>query len=127
MRIGQLAEATGVSPRSLRYYEESGLITSQRTSGGWRDFDDPMVDRVVLIQNLFAAGLCSSTISELLPCLLAPADQRTSELERRLAGEVERLETSKRNIDRELDVLRSLQNDASPRTVDCDPGVASEV
>lgn len=116
-----------MSPRSLRYYEESGLITSQRTSGGWRDFDDPMVDRVVLIQNLFAAGLCSSTISELLPCLLAPADQRTSELERRLAGEVERLETSKRNIDRELDVLRSLQNDASPRTVDCDPGVASEV
>ena len=114
MRIGQLAEATGVSARSLRYYQESGLITSQRTSGGWRDFDDAMVDRVVLIQNLLAAGLCSSTIGELLPCLLAPPHERTGSLERRLAEEVERLEAGRRNIDRQLDVLRSVQPDAPP-------------
>ena len=51
MRIGELAEATGVSARSLRYYEEQGLIRSSRTSGGWRDFDATSVERVVMISN----------------------------------------------------------------------------
>lgn len=67
MRIGELAEATGVSARSLRYYEEQGLIRSSRTSGGWRDFDAASVERVVMIQHLLAAGLSSATIDQLLP------------------------------------------------------------
>jgi DNA-binding transcriptional MerR regulator len=119
-RIGQLAEATAVSARSLRYNEASGLITSQRTSGGWRNFDDTMVDRVVLIQNLFAAGLCSSTIGELLPCLVAPADERTGALEQRLAREVARLEAVKRDVDRQLEVLHSLvtENVVTPSNTD---------
>lgn len=104
-----------MSARSLRYYEGLGLVASRRTSGGWRDFDAAMIDRVVLIQNLFAAGLCSATISELLPCLEVSADERTGELERRLAGEVQRLEASRRDIERELDVLRALQCDATGR------------
>ena len=115
MRIGRLAEATGVSARSLRYYQGLGLIVSRRTSGGWRDFDAAMVDRVIMIQNLFAAGLCSATIKELMPCLEAPADERTGELERRLADEVRRLEASRRDIERELDVLRALQCETTVR------------
>ena len=113
MRIGQLAEATGVSARSLRYYEGLGLIVSRRTSSGWRDFGAAMVDRVVLIQHLFAAGLCSTTIRELLPCLEAPADARTGEPDRRLAEEVRRLEASRRDIERELEVLLALQCEAT--------------
>lgn len=113
MRIGRLAEATGVSARSLRYYECLGLIVSRRTSGGWRDFDAAMVDRVVMIQNLFAAGLRSATIMELMPCLEAPADERTGHLERRLADEVRRLEAARRDIERELDVLRALQGEVT--------------
>lgn len=31
MRIGELSKRTGVSPRSLRYYEEQGLLTSSRS------------------------------------------------------------------------------------------------
>lgn len=117
MRIGELAEASGVSPRSLRYYEEQGLIRSTRTRGNWREFDEEMIDRVVMIQHLFAAGLRSGTVGELLPCLDAPVEERTGELERLLALEVERLEGKRRDIDRELDVLLDLRNDtALPRT-----------
>ncbi|MFE5890293.1 MerR family transcriptional regulator [Streptomyces sp. NPDC056462] len=69
MRIGELARRTGVSERSLRYYEAQGLLRAERTPGGHRDFPQAAVDRVVRIQELFAAGLHSSRIAQLLPCM----------------------------------------------------------
>ncbi|MGZ0146239.1 MerR family transcriptional regulator [Kribbella sp. WER1] len=113
MRIGQLAREAGVSARSLRYYEEQGLIRSSRTPGGWREFDGVMVERVVMIQHLLAAGLSSSTIGELLPCLEAPPEERTGVLEVLLAQEVQRLEEKRRELDRELEVLQALRQDVS--------------
>lgn len=111
MRIGELAAATGVSPRSLRYYEEQGLIRSTRTPSGWRDFDPATVDRVVLIQHLYAAGIPSSTIDELLPCLEAPPAERNGVLEDLLAAQVVRLESKRREIDRELETLQALRQE----------------
>ncbi len=113
MRIGELSRASGVSARSLRYYEQQGLIHSRRTSGGWRDFDPCMVERVVMIQHLLAAGLCSVTIGELLPCLAAPPEERTGVMEAILAKEVARLEAKRRDTDRELDVLQTLRRDVT--------------
>ena len=113
MRIGELAEASGVSARSLRYYEQIGLLRSERTPGGWRDFDESMIERVVMIQLLFAAGLRSPTINELLPCLEASPEERTGVLEQLLAQEVERLESKRRDIDRELDTLQALREDTA--------------
>ncbi|MFE0026872.1 MerR family transcriptional regulator [Amycolatopsis sp. NPDC059021] len=113
MRIGELAEASGVSTRSLRYYEQQGLIRAERTVGGWRDFDAAMVERVVMIQHLFAAGLSSGTIDELLPCLEAPPEERTGVMEQLLAQEVERLETKRRDIERELETLQALRSDVA--------------
>ncbi|MFI5692357.1 MerR family transcriptional regulator [Kribbella sp. NPDC051586] len=113
MRIGELADATGVSTRSLRYYEEQGLIRSSRTAGGWREFDASMVERVVMIQHLLAAGLGSTTIGELLPCLEAPPAERTGVLEQLLAEGVERLESKRREVDRELEVLQALRQDVT--------------
>lgn len=69
MRIGELARRTGVSERSLRYYEEQGLLTPERTRGGQREYPEWAVDRVVRIQELFAAGLHSRKIARLLPCM----------------------------------------------------------
>lgn len=69
MRIGELARRTGVSERSLRYYEQQGLLAADRTAGGQRDYPDRAVDRVVLIQHLYAAGLHSRKIAQLLPCM----------------------------------------------------------
>ncbi|GAB2648665.1 MerR family transcriptional regulator [Nocardia goodfellowii] len=69
MRIGELAQRTGVSERSLRYYEQQGLLAADRTSGGHRDYPERAVDRVIHIQELFAAGLNSKKIAQLLPCM----------------------------------------------------------
>ncbi|SEE67633.1 MerR family transcriptional regulator [Jiangella alba] len=69
MRIGEVARRSGVSVRALRYYEQQGLLTSRRTSGGQRDYADDAVGRVRFFQQLYAAGLSSRRIAELLPCV----------------------------------------------------------
>lgn len=53
----------------MRYYEERGLVTSERTSGGQRHYSGGVIARVRLIQLLYAAGLSSTTVAELLPCI----------------------------------------------------------
>jgi DNA-binding transcriptional MerR regulator len=67
MRIGELAHKSGVSTRALRYYEEQGLLESDRTFSGQRIYPDSAVDRVLLIQQLYTAGLSSRLIKPLLP------------------------------------------------------------
>jgi DNA-binding transcriptional MerR regulator len=69
MRIGELATRTGVSVRALRYYEEQDLLVPGRGRGGQRAYAEAAVDRVNLIQTLYAAGLASRTILDLLPCV----------------------------------------------------------
>lgn len=69
MRIGELAAASGVSTRALRYYEEHGLLAAQRSPAGQRYYTPDAVERVRWIQTLFAAGLSSRTLVELLPCV----------------------------------------------------------
>lgn len=93
MRIGDLAELTGASVRSLRYYEELGLIESCRTAGNQRDFVEDMVDRVQLIRELLAAGLPTRTIADVLPCMSEPAEQ-TALLTKTLLEERARIETA---------------------------------
>jgi DNA-binding transcriptional MerR regulator len=91
MRIGELARSSGVSVRSLRYYEEQGLITSERSPRGQRHFQEQDVERVLFLQRLYGAGLSSRTILELLPCVDSPSfDNSRSALER-MAQEREKL------------------------------------
>ncbi|MFE9681426.1 MerR family DNA-binding transcriptional regulator [Streptomyces sp. NPDC002701] len=69
MRIGEVARRSGVSVRALRYYEEQGLLTPDRGPGGHREYAEGAVDRVRIFQQLYAAGLSSSRIAELIPCI----------------------------------------------------------
>ncbi|MFD3430275.1 MerR family transcriptional regulator [Nocardia fluminea] len=74
MRIGELSKRTGVSPRSLRYYEEQGLLTSSRSDAGQRHYSEAEVERVSLIRQLFDAGMSSRVIASVLPCVEIPSD-----------------------------------------------------
>lgn len=69
LKIGELAERAGVSVRALRYYEERGLLQAGRTPAGHRIYQEADVDRVRFYQQLYAAGLTSSHIAQLLPCM----------------------------------------------------------
>ncbi|NMD57625.1 MULTISPECIES: MerR family transcriptional regulator [Tsukamurella] len=96
MKIGELSRRTGVSVRSLRYYEEQGLLAPDRTAGGHRDYPEEAVDRVILVQQLFAAGLHSPRIARLLPCMRAPEgdpnERATAELAEQLIAERKRID-----------------------------------
>lgn len=72
MRIGELSARTGASRRSLRYYEEQGLLVSARSPSGQRYYDDDHVRRVALIQVFLAAGMSSRTIAQMVPCMSDP-------------------------------------------------------
>ncbi|MET8426815.1 MerR family transcriptional regulator [Nocardia sp. NPDC004860] len=105
MRIGELARRTGVSERSLRYYEEQGLLVAARTPGGQRDYPELAVDRVIHIQELFAAGLNSKKIFEILPCM---RDTDGGANERATPELVDELRAERDRIDRTIaDLLRS--------------------
>ncbi|MEV4278892.1 MerR family transcriptional regulator [Actinoplanes xinjiangensis] len=90
MRIGELATRSGVSVRALRYYEEQGLLTAERSESGQRHYPERAVDRVQLIQMLYGAGLSSRTILDLLPCVDARVN--TPESRARLAAERDRID-----------------------------------
>jgi DNA-binding transcriptional MerR regulator len=96
VRIGELARRTGVSERSLRYYEEQGLLAAERSPGGHRDYPAQAVDRVIRIQELFAAGLHSRKIARLLPCLRdadgGPSEVATPKLVAELRDERARID-----------------------------------
>jgi DNA-binding transcriptional MerR regulator len=109
MKIGELSVRTGVSERSLRYYEEQGMLASERTSGGQRRYTEAAVDRVIRIQELYAAGLSSSRIARLLPCMRdadgGPSAIADEKLVTDLVAERARIDQAMLDLARSRDVL----------------------
>ncbi len=68
MNISTLSRKTGVSVRSLRYYETKNLLQSKRLENGYRDYDDSAVDRVRVIQLYFGLGLNTDEIERAVEC-----------------------------------------------------------
>lgn len=78
MRIGELAERTGVSRRSLRHYEREGLITAERAANGYRVYDELTAVHVANIRDLVRSGLTLDDIrpSMRMGCLDQPLDDQ---------------------------------------------------
>ncbi|MEU2544635.1 MerR family transcriptional regulator [Streptomyces roseolus] len=120
MRIGELARRSGVSERSLRYYETQGLLRSERSPGGQRRYGEWAVDRVVRIQALYAAGLNSRKIAHLLPCMRdadgGPSEIATVQLVDELAAERTRIDAMIADLTRTRGILDEvIESAASPR------------
>ncbi len=65
MQIGDLAVRAGVSTRTIRYYEELGMIEPQeRTDRGFRRYSDDQERRLEIIQGLKALGFELERIRE---------------------------------------------------------------
>ncbi|UUZ79571.1 MerR family transcriptional regulator [Paenibacillus sp. P26] len=70
MKIGELAKKTGVSIRSLRYYEEQGLLSPSRTDSGYREYHALAAHQVETIQFYLKLGLSTEQIASFLHCVL---------------------------------------------------------
>ncbi|MFI6539982.1 heavy metal-responsive transcriptional regulator [Nonomuraea sp. NPDC050547] len=67
MRIGTLAAEAGVSTKTIRFYEQAGLLPEPpRTSGGYRDYPAAAIDRLAFIRDAQTAGLSLAQIREVL-------------------------------------------------------------
>jgi DNA-binding transcriptional MerR regulator len=70
MKIGELSQRTGVSLRSLRYYEEQGLLQPERSENGYREYSPFAVEQVRTIQLYLRLGLSTDQIAGFLHCVL---------------------------------------------------------
>ncbi|WP_084127870.1 MerR family transcriptional regulator [Demequina sp. NBRC 110055] len=73
--IGAVAERTGLSLRSLRHWEEVGLITpSARTEGGFRLYTEDDIDRILLVRRMKPLGYTLEEMGDLLTLSETMAD-----------------------------------------------------
>ncbi len=67
MRIGQLARKSGVPAKTLRYYEEIGLVRpAGRTTSGYRLYDDEVISRLRFVRRAQTLGLSLADIRAIL-------------------------------------------------------------
>ena len=67
LRIGQLATETGFTPKTLRYYEDVGLLRpDSRSESGYRLYDDAAVERLRFVRRAQGVGLHLEDIRRIL-------------------------------------------------------------
>jgi MerR family transcriptional regulator, redox-sensitive transcriptional activator SoxR len=69
LTIGQVSERTGVATSALRFYEDIGIITSERTDGNQRRYERAVIRTVSVIKAAQEVGLTLSEISDALATL----------------------------------------------------------
>ena len=109
LRIGELAGRTGLTPRTIRYYEEIGLLTrGERRKGSHRAYDEADVERVLELTRL--RDLLNLSLDELKQ--LVEADEARAILRRRFhetESDVERLrivEEALPHVETQLQLVR---------------------
>lgn len=121
MLIGELAARGGVTAKTLRFYEEAGVLPApERTPGGYRDYGTDAIDRLDFIHAAQAAGLTLAEIRAVItirdggsaPCahVLELLDAKASAVKRQL--------TELRLLGRELDRLRRKAAAVDPAVCD---------
>ena len=117
---------TGLSLRTLRHYDEIGLLRpSERSEGGFRLYSEGDVTRLLVIRRMKPLGFTLDEMSEVMRLLEglgdsdeAPGADRLAELEQVIARAEERRETLRRQVemaDEFIEALRGQRGDATGR------------
>lgn len=107
MRIGELAQRTGVPPKTIRYYEQIGVMPEPpRTPSGYRDYPPQAAARLGFVRAAQSIGLTLGEIREILafrdrgeaPCshVASLVERHARELAERIAA----LEGMRRDLER---------------------------
>ncbi len=118
-QIGEIARQTHLSLRTLRYWEEVGLIRpTGRTVGGFRLYSDEELVRVNLVRAMKPADLTIEELRELADLVEEVRDQVRSSAGPPDAKAIARLETFIARIRTRCEVLRGRIDDAEAATLD---------
>lgn len=105
MHIGAVAERAGLSLRSLRHYDEVGLLTpSGRSAGGFRLYTDEDVERLMLIRRMKPLGFSLEAMRELLELTDHLAANPDAEAQRRLEEFIADAEARRDKLARTLEM-----------------------
>ena len=113
-QIGEVADAVGLSLRTIRYYEEAELVLpSGRSTGGFRLYTDSDIDRLRLVRQMKPLELTIEEIRELLTVRDRLADPSTSKRDRaplveRLSMFAELAEERCQRLSEQLDAAKQL-------------------
>ncbi len=107
MRIGQLADLAGVTPRTVRYYESLGLLgPSERQGSGFRYYTQVALTRLQKINDLKALGFSLEEIAHMLPLYFEELSNRCH-----LQALIEILQQRLQETDEKLVSLSHLRED----------------
>ncbi|GAB3616458.1 MerR family transcriptional regulator [Okibacterium endophyticum] len=108
MHIGELAEKTGLSLRTIRHYDEVGILkASGRTDGGFRLYTADDLSRLLLIRRMKPLGFTLEEMTELLAIIDAlqsgeqgsDTPETRQQLDRFIADAAERREKLRTQLD----------------------------
>jgi Cu(I)-responsive transcriptional regulator len=92
MNIGEAARASGLPPKTIRYYEEIGLVRSDRRDNNYRDYSETALHNLRFLQRARALGFSIEDCRQLLS--LYGDKRRASADVRRVAEEhIDEIET----------------------------------
>jgi DNA-binding transcriptional MerR regulator len=99
LTIGQLAEYAGVTVRAVRHYHQVGLLPEpERDAAGYRRYGATAVVSLIKIRTLANGGVPLSQIAQMLEADASTFAEAVQRIDSRLREEIERLETSRKQI-----------------------------
>lgn len=116
MHIGELAERTGLSHRTIRHYDDVGLLPASRTEGGFRVYTATELERLMVIRTLKPMGYSLEEMTRVLETIDAavalPDDAEAQagleDLREELAAKREKIARNLRQADELMKSLRQL-------------------
>lgn len=121
MKIGELAERSGLTAATIRFYESKGLITAvSRKSNGYREYPLEAVAILAIISNAQQTGFTLDEIKQVLPGDLShwKHDELLNMLQKKIA-DIEAMEVKLAQGKSQLLTMIQLIN-AKPDDMDCD-------
>ncbi|MDR7006430.1 MULTISPECIES: MerR family transcriptional regulator [Paraburkholderia] len=121
LTVRDAAERLGVTPRTLKYYEERGLVSPARSEGRYRLYDDNDLQRFGRILRLRSLGFSLHGITEMLKRPLEPvggghrfSTESLQQIHDAIAGQVDALDARIQAMRRELKEAQKLRDELSP-------------
>ncbi|MGF6771332.1 DNA-binding transcriptional MerR regulator [Paraburkholderia sp. GAS199] len=121
LTVRDAAERLGVTPRTLKYYEERGLASPTRSEGRYRLYDEEDLQRFGRILRLRSLGFSLQGITEMLKRPLEPVEgghrysaESLRQIRDAIAQQVQALDTRIESMRRELKEAQKLRAELSP-------------
>ncbi|WP_026545009.1 MerR family transcriptional regulator [Arthrobacter sp. 35/47] len=103
MHIGELAERTGLSLRTIRHYDEVGLLpATARTDGGFRVYSEEDFERLTVIKQMKPLGFSLEEMAEILSLLSSRDGADVEQSSETLAGYLEKASDQRAKMARNL-------------------------